>query len=255
MSSRNKRGAGGRDEERDRRARLAAARERARREEARRRLIRRTATAVGALVVVGGIVGGAIAIHDAGSSPAASSGAHTDSVRDIPATPLTTVKGARTAPPWAAPADASVRAEAAGLPMLSTEGSVEHIHAHLDVIVNGKPVRVPENVGIDQQAQAISPLHTHDTSGVIHIESPKKADFTLAQFMTEWNVALSGDRIGALTTGHDRQLHIYLNGRPWTGAPGAVPLTAHGEIAIVYGSASDTAKVKVPSSYHFPAGE
>jgi hypothetical protein len=238
----------------DRRARLAAIRQQAEREQARRRLIRRIGIAAGVLVLTGGVVGGAIAANSGGKSsttPAAAT--KTDSVKNIPATPLTQVKGAATSPPWAAPADVATRVETAGLPMLGAEGQVEHIHAHLDVIVNGKAVSVPALIGIDEAGQQISPLHTHDTSGVIHIESPKQADFTLGQVMTEWNVALTKDSIGGLKAGNGNELHVYVNGTEQSGNPGAIKLAAHQEIAVVYGKAGD--KVTVPSSYKFPSGE
>jgi hypothetical protein len=238
----------------DRRARLAAIRKEAERERARRTLIRRIGITAGGLVLVGGVVGGAIAVHNAGGGKTTSAAAKpTDSVKNIPTTPLTQVKGAATSPPWAAPANVGTRVQTAGLPMLGTEGQVEHIHAHLDVIVNGKAVTVPALIGIDEAGQQISPLHTHDTSGVIHIESPKQADFTLGQVMTEWNVALTKDSIGGLKAGNGDELHVYVDGKEQSGNPGAIKLAAHQEIAVVYGKASD--KVTVPSSYKFPSGE
>ncbi|WP_167459259.1 MULTISPECIES: hypothetical protein [Streptomyces] len=54
------------------------------------------------------------------------------------------------------PSDPSARVSAAGLPMLGKEGNVEHIHAHLDVLVDGQPDAVPAGIGIDQQARQIS---------------------------------------------------------------------------------------------------
>jgi hypothetical protein len=33
------------------------------------------------------------------------------------------------------------------------------------------------------------PVHTHDDSGVIHIESPTNTNYTLSQFFTEWSLA------------------------------------------------------------------
>jgi hypothetical protein len=238
----------------DRHARLAAIRRQAEHEQARRGLIRRIGIAAGVLVLTGGVVGGAIAAHSGGKSSTASAAAtKTDSVKNIPTAALTQVKGAATSPPWAAPADVATRVETAGLPMLGAEGQVEHIHAHLDVIVNGKAVTVPALIGIDEAGQQISPLHTHDTSGVIHIESPKQADFTLGQVMTEWNVALTKDSIGGLKAGNGNELHVYVNGTEQSGNPGAIKLAAHREIAVVYGKASD--KVTVPSSYEFPSGE
>ena len=153
---------------------------------------------------------------------------------------------------WPAPADASAQVKAAGLPMLGQEGQTLHIHSHLDVYVDGKTVTVPAEVGIDLAKQQISPLHTHDTSGVVHIESPVKKDFTLGEFMTEWNVPISTTGLGPLKTGGGKELHIYVNGKEQAGDPAALKLAAHDEIAVVYGAPSD--KVKVPTSYNWPQG-
>ncbi|MCP3820252.1 hypothetical protein NLX86_19750 [Streptomyces sp. A3M-1-3] len=130
---------------------------------------------------------------------------------------------------------------------------MEHIHTHLDVIVDGKPVTVPANIGIDEQARQISPLHAHEANGVIHIESPVKAAFSLGQFMTEWDVALTQDSIGALKADGGNTLRTYVNGKPYTGSPAAIVFKDHDEIAIVYGPAGQ--KVDLPSSYNWPAGE
>ncbi|MEE4546091.1 hypothetical protein V2S66_29510 [Streptomyces sp. V4-01] len=153
---------------------------------------------------------------------------------------------------WPAPTDASTQVKAAGLPMLGQEGQVLHIHSHLDVFVDGKTVTVPAEIGIDEAKQQISPLHTHDTSGVVHIESPVKADFTLGQFMTEWSVPVSKVALGPLKTGGGMALHVYVNGKEQSGDPAAVRLGAHDEIAIVYGPAAGT--VHVPASYNWPEG-
>jgi hypothetical protein len=153
---------------------------------------------------------------------------------------------------WPAPGDASAQAKAAGLPMLGQEGQVLHIHSHLDVFVDGKQVTVPADIGIDLVKQQISPLHTHDTSGVVHIESPVKADFTLGEFMTEWNVPITKDSIGTLKTGGGKELHVFVNGKEQSGDPSALKLGAHDEIAVVYGSPA--VKVQVPTSYNWPQG-
>jgi hypothetical protein len=74
------------------------------------------------------------------------------------------------------------------------------ITGHLDVRVNGQPVEVPAYIGVDPARGSLSPLHTHDTSGVIHIESPIKRQFTLGVLFSEWGVSLTADNIGALHT-------------------------------------------------------
>ncbi|SNT49774.1 hypothetical protein SAMN05421812_107248 [Asanoa hainanensis] len=217
---------------------LAAANKRDRR---RRHLFSYSMVGLVVLIVVGVVL--AVTLTR-GSSPAAASG--------IPTTPAATAQGDPNPPPWAAPADATTRVKAAGLPMLDNEGEVVHIHAHLDVIVDGKPVTVPAGVGIDQNTGQLSPLHTHDTSGVIHVESPVQAEFSLGQFFTEWDVSLAADHLGSLQAGNDKVLQAYVNGLPVQGDPAAIVLHAHDEIALVYGTA--TQQTSPPATYTFPAG-
>lgn len=201
--------------------------------------------AVVALVVV-------LAVTLTGNGNNSSQAAGTPVPTAIPSSPMTTANGRDTLPPWPVPANATDAVHAAGLPMLGSEGTVEHIHVHLDIIDNGKPVTVPALVGIDEQAQTISPLHTHDTSGVIHIESPVKGTFSLGQFFTEWQVTLSANQIGGLHAGNGNELHAYVNGKPVTGNPAAITFTAHDEIALVYGPIGQ--HVTIPGSYVWPEG-
>lgn len=165
--------------------------------------------------------------------------------------PVTTVVGRQTAPPWSAPTDAAAAVRAAGLPMLNREGTVEHIHAHLDVRVNGQPVEVPAMIGVDRGG--ISPVHTHDSTGVIHIESPVTRTFTLGEFFTEWDVGLSTDSIGGLQTGNGKTLRAFLNGNPVTGNPAALPINAHDEIVLIFGGAQRGESI--PSHYEFASGQ
>ena len=79
--------------------------------------------------------------------------------------PATVAVGADTPPPWPAPVDVAAAVRAAGLPMLGSEGQVEHIHAHLDVVVDGHPVQAPAGIGIDRST-APSALCTPTTPPV-----------------------------------------------------------------------------------------
>src|SRR5882672_619347 len=82
--------------------------------------------------------------------------------------PGTTVEKASV---WSLPNNISGAVTQAGLPLFGNEQLAVHYHVHLDVLVDGQPITVPQGIGIDNTAQKISPLHTHDTTGVIHIES------------------------------------------------------------------------------------
>jgi len=218
-----------------RRERAAAARA----EAARQGRHRRRLTIAGATVAVLALAGGITALAVAGHGKS---------------TPSTTPAGAArtTPPPWDAPAPVLVPAlvQAAGLPVLGAEMLGVHFHAHLDVIVNGRPVVVPMNIGIG--ASGLSPLHTHDPTGIVHIESGGAAQFTLGQFFTEWNVRLISSCLGGLCADSSHQLTVFTDGKPDIGDPQAITLGAHQEIAIEYGPRGQLPAP--PSSYPFPAG-
>ena len=174
-----------------------------------------------------------------------------------PAAPadLATVSGvgAQLPPPWPAPADVPGRAKAAGLP-LGGMGTAEHYHVHLDVLVNGKAITVPANVGVDQSSGQMSYLHTHAPDGIVHIEAGRAGEpFTLGQLFTEWNVRLTATQLGAMKAGGDNTLALYVNGKRVPGDPARLRLRPHQQIALLYGPSSQ--KVTVPSSYNFAPGE
>ncbi len=68
-----------------------------------------------------------------------------------------------------------------------------HIHPNLEIIINGQKQEIPANIGIN--ATCMNSLHTHDSSGKIHVESPEKRDFTLADFFAVWNKTYAKDQI------------------------------------------------------------
>jgi hypothetical protein len=77
------------------------------------------------------------------------------------------------APPWSSESGLlAQRLAPSGLDALTMEGTVLHHHEHLDLYVNGRKVVVPALVGIDEPAGFLTQLHTHDASGIIHVESP-----------------------------------------------------------------------------------
>jgi hypothetical protein len=167
---------------------------------------------------------------------------------------IATLPGAqRTPPPWDnGAAKLQERLKAIGLSPLPVEGTVVHIHQHLDLYVSGRRVTVPANIGIDP-GHFFSPLHTHDTSGIIHVESATQSAFSLGQFFAVWGVPLSARRIGTLATSGTARLRAWVNGKPLAADPTRIVLAPHQEIVIAYGTAAQMPK-KIPSSYTFPEG-
>ena len=126
--------------------------------------------------------------------------------------PSSTTTSTPAGPVLPLPASASAAAAAAGLKMLDAEAFVRHDHAHLTVVVRGQTLTVPAGVGIDQAAQKISPLHTHDTTGIIHIEAADHHAITLRQFFVELGAPLSATGFGSTVIGPGEELRVYVDG-------------------------------------------
>jgi len=109
---------------------------------------------------------------------------------------------------------------------------------------------VPQFIGI-QDSSYITSLHTHDTSGLIHVESPEHRRFNLGEFFGVWGVRLDKSCIADLcgkTAGDG--VKMWVNGQRYVGNPADLELKAHQEIAIVFGKPP----AKVPQKYAFPSG-
>jgi hypothetical protein len=126
-----------------------------------------------------------------------------------------------------------------------------HIHTHVDIFVNGRHVYVPPQIGIIP-GKCIYWMHTHDGSGIIHIESPIKRDFTLGQFFNLWKSKLNNHQVfDKIFNGKDVPI-VYINGSKVSSTINYrdIKLSPHQEIAIVYGRPPDN----IPSTYDYPQG-
>jgi len=173
--------------------------------------------------------------------------------------------------PWPRPLQTAQLAEAAGSELETVEHLDYHVHAHLDVFVNGQPVEVPAAIGIviDDPAvkefptesgtdyggidpkegcenPCISPLHTHSADGVLHTESAITSPNTLGQFFTEWDVALDAECVGGYCA-PEATIEVFIDGEPYEGNPADIELVDEREIAIVVGSPP----AEVPSEFDF----
>jgi hypothetical protein len=110
-----------------------------------------------------------------------------------------------------------------GIACDAMEGQRIHIHQHLVLLDHGKPVPIPANVGQVPARNCLYWIHTHTPDGIIHIESPQSRTFTLADFFAIWGQPIS------------RKLKVWVNGKPYAGDPGTIPLVAHADIVIEAG--------------------
>ncbi|HEX9613844.1 MAG TPA: hypothetical protein VGA05_09545 [Candidatus Bathyarchaeia archaeon] len=83
-----------------------------------------------------------------------------------------------------------------------------HWHPTLSITMNGSPFTVPAQIGIDPSlwkdhsldqyagGGGVAALHTHDTSGTIHVEvNTSHRDFTLHEFLAIWGQPSDGSAI------------------------------------------------------------
>jgi hypothetical protein len=225
----------------ERRAEARAQREALEREQAAAAARKRRLTWIGgglAIVAVAVVI--AVAGASGGGSKSPSSSAGSGVTAGLQAT----------AAPWAPEYNQlPTRLNAMNLPVQSDV--IFHIHAMLRVYVNGKQVPVPSQIGIDPQGQFLAPLHTHDASGVMHLEANQVYPFTLGQFFTVWGVKFTDTQIGSYVSNGTSTLSAYANGKR-IADPVNYRMRAHDLIVVGYGTPGS-----FPTSYQatFPAGE
>jgi hypothetical protein len=122
-----------------------------------------------------------------------------------------------------------------------------HIHTHLAVFVNGAERPVPAGIGIVPPKIQNTPdgpfagggarcfywLHTHTIDGIIHVESPTEAIYTLGQFFALWGQSIDATQIA----GEKGAQTIFVDGTPYTGNPADIPLKSREAIQIDVGQA------------------
>lgn len=125
------------------------------------------------------------------------------------------------------------------------ERVVFHIHAHLQIYVDRQQRAIPGGVGIvppyQIQQSPVGPfitggtafywLHTHDRTGVIHIESPVQRVYTLGEFFDIWGQPLGTAQVGPA----HGAVSALVNGTRFTGNPGNIPLHAHDVVQLAVG--------------------
>ena len=130
------------------------------------------------------------------------------------------------------------------------EQTAYHIHAHL-AILNGDQgdVSVPANIGI--RSSCLYWLHTHDDTGVIHIEAPKDQAsrvFTLGDFFSVWGQPLDSTHVATLTLKADQKLVVYVDGKRYDKDPKTIQLQKHTLVVLEI----TPPVVDPPPAYAFP---
>ena len=157
-------------------------------------------------------------------------------------------------PRWPTPTgDVRAYARSAGLAILPAEGNVLHIHAHLTVTVDGHRVQVPARIGIDARRGLYSEIHTHDTSGILHVESAHLTTFYLAQPLREWDIALKRHGIAGYQDGvAGARVTLFVGGKPYPGDFRKLVLRNRQDIVLAV--TTDGTEPRATAAYHWPKG-
>lgn len=88
-----------------------------------------------------------------------------------------------------------------------------HWHPQLSITIKGQKQEIPANIGI---GAIHSPTHTHDASGVIHLEMQglfTKDNIRLSQFFKTWGKQFNANCILDLCNGSGGTVKILVNGK------------------------------------------
>ena len=141
------------------------------------------------------------------------------------------------------------------VPCLRDELPAQHIHVHVAVLDDGIAVPVPAGIGVGRPWGAepdgfiatgtcFAWIHTHDTTGVVHVVSPEQKAFTLGQLFAVWGQHLgSGEALNYIG-----RLTVLVNGKRFTDEPGSIPLANFSNIVLELGKPP---AVTPPAAYDF----
>jgi hypothetical protein len=128
---------------------------------------------------------------------------------------------------------------------------------HVEVFAADRVLLLPAGIGtrppltsLDGRitaAHCYGALVTLDPTGVVLVRPGTEP--TLGTLFNSWGEPLSRSRLASFTAAARTQVTVFVDGKPWPGAPAAVPLTRHAEIVLEVGP-----HVPPHSSYAFPPG-
>lgn len=140
-----------------------------------------------------------------------------------------------------------------GIPCETSEGVVLHIHSQLSIFYKGTQVQIPALIGMAPSAQGgcLYWIHTHDASGVIHVEAgsvtaPNGGPYTLGLFFDIWGEQLAADHVGPFKG----PVTAFVNGQPYSGDLRSIPLRSHQLITLEVGK-----PIVPPPNYLLPPGD
>jgi len=140
-----------------------------------------------------------------------------------------------------------------GISCATQEYVTLHVHTHLSIFDRGKQIQIPRGVGLAPVLPngCLYWLHTHDASGIIHVEAPRigapnGGAFDLGMFFDIWGLPLTRGDVGGIKG----PVAAYVDGVKYDGDLRLIPLLAHQQIVLEIGTPT------VPPPYYvFPPND
>ena len=85
-----------------------------------------------------------------------------------------------------------------------------HIHPKVEISILGQIYPIPANIGVSENSMRV--IHTHDSTGALHVEGPYVVDFYLRDFFTIWEKRFTEDCIFEYCVDANHELLFYVNG-------------------------------------------
>jgi hypothetical protein len=126
-----------------------------------------------------------------------------------------------------------------------------HHHVHLSLFVNGTQIAIPRGTGMKNPAKSnfiyhadcFYWLHTHDETGIIHMEAPTSRFYDLHDYFYEWGESLSATNVA----GYTGTVTVFINGVQQSIDPRQIRFSPYEEITLELGS-----PIVPPPVYIFP---
>ncbi|MBI2580454.1 hypothetical protein HYV85_01465 [Candidatus Woesearchaeota archaeon] len=86
-----------------------------------------------------------------------------------------------------------------------------HWHPHVTILIKGKPVTIPANLGL---GSVHKPVHTHETDNILHweVQAPTVKNMQLGYFFNDvWKKKLSSECVLDYCNGPDGTVKMYVN--------------------------------------------
>ena len=145
-----------------------------------------------------------------------------------------------TAPPW--PAEhAKLKQRIAQLDLPPVGKETFHIHSLMHVYVDGELVQLPPDIGVDRSQKLYAALHTHDPTGIVHMESDKPFKSTIGDFFVIWGLKFGNKSLGSLRNKGEEQVRVLVNGKTVTDPVNYV-MRDNDNIVVAYGTADSFPK-------------